>query len=127
MRFKLICPSKSRVWDQAPENEGFKQEDIIRALEGLRARGHDYDVIDGDGISDDERRDFYSQAFLAVARGGDRYRIRQVFGSRRHGGGDFLGTGVPALIVFENGDPVDVYPHQVRGGYETIRGYLSTL
>jgi hypothetical protein len=36
-------------------------------------------------------------------------------------------TGVPALLVFEDGGPVDFYPHQVGDGYETIRAYLSAL
>jgi len=36
-------------------------------------------------------------------------------------------TGVPALLVFEDGGPVDIYPHQVGDGYETIRAYLSAL
>jgi hypothetical protein len=126
MHFVLTCPSKSQVLDQTPENKGFKREDLIRSLEELRARGHDYEV-DGDAISDEQRGDFYRQAFLAVVHSGNRYRIRQVFGSRRRGGGDFLGTGVPALIVFENGDAVDVYPHQVGDGYATIVDYLAEV
>lgn len=126
MHFKLICPTKSQVWDQ-PANEGFDREEIIRQLDELQAGGHDYEVIDGDAISDDERQTLYGEAFSGLARAGNRYRIRQVFGSRRHGGGDFLGTGVPALIVFNNGEPVDVYPHQIGDGYETIRSYLTAL
>jgi hypothetical protein len=31
------------------------------------------------------------------------------------------------LIVFGNGEPVDVYPHQGGDGYETIRAYLTAL
>lgn len=74
-----------------------------------------------------ERSDLYRQAFSALARAGNRYRIRQVFGSRRHGGGDHLGSGVAALLVFKDGQPVDVYPRQAGHGYETIRAYLDTL
>ena len=92
-----------------------------------RARGHDYEVVVGDAVTDDERQTLYGEAFRAIAHAGNRYRIRQVFGSRRHGGGDHLGTGVPALIVFGNGEPVDVYPHQGGDGYETIRAYLTAL
>lgn len=78
-------------------------------------------------IDDDERSALYGEAFAALAHAGNRYRIRQVFGSRRHGGGDNLGAGVPALIVFENGEPVDVYPHQIGDGYRTIRDFLNSL
>ena len=126
MRFKLISPSTSEVWQQ-PANAGFEREEILRLLEGLRTRGHDNELVDGDAISAEQRRDLYGEAFLALAHGGNRYRIRQVFGSRRHGGGDHLGLGVPALIVFEDDEPVDVYPHQVGDGYRTIRAYLDSL
>ena len=87
MHFKLICPAESQVWD-APANEGFERGEIIRLLDELQARGHDYEVIDGDAISDEERSKLYGEAFSGLARAGNRYRIRQVFGSRRHGGGD---------------------------------------
>lgn len=127
MHFKLICPTESQVWGEPPENEGFEREEIIRLLDQLRPGGHDYEVIDGDAITDDERQALYGDAFRALAHAGNRYRIRQVFGSRRHGGGEHLGTGVPALIVFESGEPVDVYPHQVADGCQTIHAYLTAL
>lgn len=127
MRLKLICPAnRERVFGQ-PENAGFERGEILRLLDDLRARGHDHEVIDGDVIADEERSALYGEAFAALAHAGNRYRIRQVFGSRRHGGGDNLGAGVPALIVFENGEPVDVYPHQVGDAYRTIRDFLNTL
>lgn len=126
MHFKLVCPSRSEVWDQ-PANDGFDREDVIRRLGELRRSGHDYDLINGDAISADERQSLYGEAFAALAHAGNRYRIRQVFGSRRHGGGDYLGTGIPALIVFDNGESIDVYPHQTGDGYATIASYLASL
>jgi hypothetical protein len=92
---------KRRGWAQ-PANEGFEREEIIGLLDGLQAKGHDYEVIDGDSISNEKRQDLYGEAFSALAHAGNRYRIRKVFGSRLHGGGDALGTNVPALIVFDN-------------------------
>jgi hypothetical protein len=127
MHFKLICPTQSQIWGEPSENEGFERANIIGLLDELQARGHDYEVIDGDALTDDERQELYGQAFSALAHAGNRYRIRQVFGSRRHGGGENLGTGVPALIVFESDEPVDVYPHQVADGSQTIRAYLTAL
>jgi hypothetical protein len=126
VRFKLICPSTSVAWD-VPANAAFDRTAIIARLDALRAVGHDYELIDGAALSDQERSNLYGQASSALARAGNRYRIRQVFGSRRRGGGDHLGNGVPALLVFTNGEPVDVYPHQVGDGYETIRAYLDAL
>jgi hypothetical protein len=69
----------------------------------------------------------YGQAVRGLAHAGNRYGIRQVVGSRRHGGGDHLGKGVPALIVLEDSEPVDVCPHQVGDDYKTIRVYLDSL
>jgi hypothetical protein len=126
VRLKLICPSTSEVWD-TPANAGFDRAAIVARLDALRTGGHDYELIDGDPLSDQERSDLYGQALIALARTGSHYRIRQVFGSRRHGGGDHLGSGVPALLVFKDGEPVDVYPHQADDGYETIRAYLDAL
>jgi hypothetical protein len=126
MHFKLVAPTQSEVFS-SPQNGGFDQAAIVDLLDGLRAKGHDYEFLDGDAFSDQERSDLYGEAFAALARAGNRYRIRQVFGSRRRGGGEHLGKGVPALIVFEGGEPVDVYPHQVGDGYKTIRAYLESL
>ena len=126
VRFKLICPNTSEVWD-TPANAGFDRSAIVARLDALRAGGHDYELIDGDALSDQERSGLYEQTFSALARTGNRYRIRQVFGSRRHGGGDHLGSSVPALLVFNDGEPVGVYPHQVGDSYETIRAYLDAL
>ena len=124
--FQLICPRSSEVWD-TPANAGFDRAAIIARLDTLRAGGNDYELTDGDALSKHERSDRYGQACSALARAGNRYSIRQVFGSRRHGGGDHLGFGVPALLVFKNGEPVDVYPHQVGDRYQTIRRSLDTL
>jgi hypothetical protein len=126
VHFKLICPSRSEVW-VTPANEDFDRDAIVRRLDELGGDSHDYERIDGDALSDEQRRDLYGQAFSALAHAGNRYRTRQVFGSRRHGGGDHLGKGVPALIAFDDGEPVDVYPHQIGEDYQTIRAYLATL
>jgi hypothetical protein len=129
MHLKLICPSQSEVWD-TPANAGFKREEILRLLSELAERGQTVEEIDGDALTDRQRSDLYMEAFAAVhdaGRRGEHYRIRQVFGSRKHGGGKALGKNVPALIVLEGGEPVAVYPHEACERYETIRGYLTSL
>lgn len=125
MYLKLLSPALGEVWD-TPANAGFDRAAITARLGELRTDGHGYELVDGDALTGQERSGLYGQACTALARGGNRYRIRQVFGSRHHGG-DYLGTGVPALLVYDDGQPAGVYPHQAGGGYQTIRGYLDTL
>jgi len=57
-----------------------------------------------------------------------KYRIRQVFGSRRNSGWLF-GKGVPALIVVDPGKqyPEDVYPRKEGGQIVTINDFLKSL
>jgi hypothetical protein len=126
IRLVLIRSSSAEPWD-TPANAGFDHAAITTRLGELRARGLECEFIDVEALSDEQRSDLYAQALTAVARAGNRYRIRQVFGSRRDGGGRHLGSGVPALLVFEDGRPTDIYPHQVGDGYETICAYLAVL
>ena len=60
-------------------------------------------VIDAMTIAGDELMNLYLEGTLATAR--RKYRVRQVFGSKRHA--EFLfGRGVPALLVYEPGSRV---------------------
>jgi hypothetical protein len=127
MHYKLTAPESDQFWVPTvvegilttPQNKGFDREHILRRLDELQADGHTYGVVDGDALTPDERGSLYSrEAFVAVRHAGNRYRIRQAFGSRRHSGGsDAFGTSVPALIVYENDEPA----------YGTIREYIDSL
>ncbi len=77
-------------------------------------------------ISDEERTNLYLEATLPTA--GRKYRVRQVFGSKRHAGSLFA-REVPALLVYENGkqSPIDVYPHRHGARTVTIRLFLEEL
>ncbi len=123
---KLVCSQRGSAWDHS-ENAGFDRERVIASLASLRARGHSFEVIDGTALTDDERAALYADAFIALTHAGRRYRIRGVYGSQRHGGGEYLGTRVPALLVYQHGRAVDVYPHQVDAEYRTIREFLQAL
>jgi hypothetical protein len=130
MHFKFIRPrDASEVWD-VPANAGFHEVEGL--LDELRARGHTVEIIYGDEIPDEERKRFYGhEAVGAVMSAGNRYSIRQVFGSREHSG-TFFGTNIPALIVFDGGRAIDVYPHDTGAGtslveYATIRDFLARL
>ncbi len=137
MHLKLMAP-KSGSFQKSmfehgvlmnPQNDGFDQDAILQRLEELSAQGHTYEVIDSEALTAEQRRHLYfDEAFGAVARAGNRYRIRQVFGSRKHSGAEDIGTNVPVLIVLDDGEPVDVYPHQLQDGmFRTIRNYLDAL
>lgn len=109
----------------APQNEGYEPELISRRLAELRASGHSYEVIDSESLTPEELSHLYAGEAIPAA--GNRYRIRQSFGSRKHTATAF-GTKVPALIVLESGRAVDVFPHQREdGSYSTIREYLDRL
>jgi hypothetical protein len=62
----LIAPTRREVW-ASPQNDGFEREAIICLLEELGANGHDYELIDGDALSGQERSELYGQAVQALA------------------------------------------------------------
>ena len=74
-------------------------------------------------LSPDGRRDAYARAIVPSVH--KKYRVRSVFGTRKYAGTRF-GRGVPALLVVEDGRPVDVYPHEEQDGtVVTITDYLE--
>lgn len=111
-----------------PQNEGFERGAILTRLSELSARGHTFEVVDSEKLTPEERAGLYTnEGYAAVARAGNRYRIRQVFGSRRNSGAERFGTDVPALVTFEGGQAVAVHPHQAADSYVTIRAYLDSV
>jgi hypothetical protein len=137
MHRKLIYPKSGQFWVSTmngdilvtPQNKDFDPDHIIARLEDLDESGETHAVVDGDALSLEERkRIYFEEAAAAVHNAGNRYSIRQVFGSRKNVGSDNLGTNVPVLIVFENREPVDVYPHRLADAtHRTIREYIDAL
>ena len=119
MHFKLLAPEsgnffRSEMTDYGvltnPQNEGFELEEI-----------------DSEKLTPEERAGLYTnEDFAAVARAGNRYRIRQVFRSRRNTGAERFGIDTPALVTFENDEAVAVHPHQAADSYVTMRAKLTT-
>ena len=92
----------------------------------LREAGVEYRVVDAGELSREEREAAYHNLAVrpSVRR---RYRVRRVFGTNKYPG-SFFGSGVPALVVIEDGRPVDVYPHEEQDGtIVTIDDYLRSL
>lgn len=110
----------------SPDNESFDLRAIQAILRRLERLGVVWEIVDTMTISDEELTNLYIEATLPTAR--TKYRVRQVFGSKRHAGFLF-GRGVPALLVYEPGKsyPVDVYPHRRGTRTVTIRAFLEDL
>ncbi|HCL24858.1 MAG TPA: hypothetical protein DHW65_00730 [Dehalococcoidia bacterium] len=92
-------------------------------LSQLAKHGVPVDRIDVADLSERERADAYLDAVaVSVLK---KYRIRQVFGSRRLSGTSF-GKQVPALIVryLVSESPEQVYPHQKSEEYVPIATFL---
>ena len=105
----------------APTNEGVAE--VTKMLGQLKKLGVPVELINVDSLTETERADAYQDAVrVSVVR---KYRIRQVFGSRRISGTSF-GNHVPALIIrnMETGTPEEVYPRQEPGRVVPIAAFL---
>ena len=106
-------------------NKGFHE--VMNLLWLLEKKGISNEVIDVDSLSEDDVQKAYLAAVVPSVF--KKFRIRQVFGSRRRSGWLF-GRGVPALLVYEEGEqrPSDVYPHEEgQGRVKPIREFLYDL
>ena len=109
-----------------PVNEGFSE--ALHLMEELRRKGIEVEIRDTGKMSEEERQKAYWKVIGPTVR--KKYSVRQVFGSRRRGGGPHFGKEVPALLVYrEKGDqyPEDVYPHQKEGKILTIKEFVEQL
>lgn len=113
MKLRLYYNSEKRPYDK------YDLPGIFSQIGELEKLGLPCERIDTTKMPNDDIIDAYGQAILpSVYR---KYRIRQVFGSRRNSGWLF-GKQVPALLVFEKDGkyPTDVYPHEEHGTEVTI-------
>jgi hypothetical protein len=106
--------------------EPFRVDDIdvhraLGLLEELGRRGVEVIVHDTAGWDYGMQMEHYMRAVgVSVRR---RYGLRRVFGSARTSGWLF-GRQVPALLVLEDGQVTDVYPHVLAGRRRTILEFL---
>ncbi|GBC78033.1 hypothetical protein HRbin08_01519 [bacterium HR08] len=126
MYLELYYDPTCEIFRTDPANEGFPE--VPRLIEEVRQKGIEVEIMDTGKMSEGERREAYEKAAVLAVR--KKYRVRQVFGSRRYGYGPDFGKGVPALLVYkEKGDqyPEDVYPHEREGKIFTIKEFLEQL
>ncbi len=126
MLLKLYYNPGQQVFDD-PVNQGF--DEALTLLTVLIEKGIECERINTETMSKEELGKAYSEAWVpSVRKGYKGYRIRQIFGSRRHSG-TFFGKGMPALLVYEEEGrpPVDVYPHEEFGRIITIKEFLQGL
>ena len=113
---------------ETPTNDGI--ESVSGLLDQLHTQGVPVDRIDVAELTEKGRADAYMDAVRASVL--NKYKIRQVFGSKRISG-TFFGKQVPALILrnIETEHPEEVYPHQEPGEFALIavflRAYIDQL
>ena len=123
VRLRLYYDSTEEPLD-IPANYGVANGFAL--LEQARKRGIDCEWVDTSKLSEADRMRAYFDAVGPSVR--KKYRIRQVFGSRRNSGWLF-GKGVPALVVVDSAKqhPEDVYPRKEVGQMVTIHDFLEIL
>lgn len=82
----------------SPVNEGF--DDALQTAKKLQQKGASIQLVDTSQLSQQELQEGYFHAVTASVV--KKYKIRQVFGSKRRSGWLF-GGGVPALLVYRKG------------------------
>ncbi len=113
---------------ETPTNDGIGS--VSGLLDQLQEQGVPVDQVDVAELTERGRADAYLEAIRASVL--KKYKIRQVFGSKRISG-TFFGKQVPALILgnLANGHPEGVYPHQEPGEVAPIavflRAYIDQL
>lgn len=124
MKYVLYC-SPSAINGELPSNAGIDR--ALTLVEDLRRQSVPLEVVDTTEVGAADLQRKYIEAIMPSVF--KKYRVRQVFGSRRHAGWLF-GRGVPALVVFgpnSSGMPEDLYPREETGTLVTIWDFLVSL
>jgi hypothetical protein len=101
--------------------------DCNKGIEAVLAEAQKFglELVETSKMPAEELRNEYGRAIIPSV--WKKYRIRQIFGSRRHSGFMF-GRNVPALLIENDAQgtfPEDVYPHEKDGRIVTIYEFLT--
>jgi hypothetical protein len=122
MKYRLYY-APAAVLRELPCNAGI--DAALARAEELRRRGVAVELVDTSTMEPGELQGRYIEAIIPSVL--KKYRVRQVFGSRRRAGWLF-GRGVPALaVVGPSGAVEDIYPHDRAGKVVTISDFLDCL
>lgn len=108
------------------QNVGYEDEQVTDALSRLAEQGHGLEVLEGSSLSEEQQVKLRSDvwgAFMAPHQKKGR-KIGNSFGTNSDPWQDF-GTDIPVLLVYEDGQCVDVYPHHEGDGLVTITDYVA--
>jgi len=98
--------------------------EVVGLLGELGRRGVSCSIVDVAGLDEASVRSLYYDAVGASFL--SRCEIRGIFGSEERDGA-FFGREIPALLIYEGGVAVDVYPHKTEFGYVTIYDCLKSM
>jgi len=119
----ILYYSAGAVLRELPCNAGI--DTVVAQADELRRQGIQLEFVDSNEMKSGELLGRYIEAIgPSVVK---KYRVRQVFGSRRRAGWLF-GRGVPGLVVVgPSGTVEDVYPHERTGELVTISDFFDSL
>src|SRR5713101_57319 len=113
----LLYYAPATLLRELPCNAGI--DAALARAEEMRRQGVFVELVDTSGMEPAERHGRYIEAIIPSVL--KKYRVRQVFGSRRR-------AGVPALaVVGPSGTVEDVYPHDRAGKLVTISDFFDSL
>lgn len=121
MHFVLVYPvNEDLIYGGAGS---FDRDETIKLLERLKKYGHTFETIESDDMPESEQRGLYTIWETQAVHTGNakRYRVRNVFGSNRQGGGYLFGKQVPALVVFKESYEGVIFPPAVRASGELFK------
>jgi hypothetical protein len=115
--------SATEVLRDLPSNAGIEKA-VLRSEE-MRRQGFLVELVDTNLMGPGELQGRYIESIgPSVVK---KYRVRQVFGSRRRAGWLF-GRGVPGLVVMHpSGTVEDLFPHERAGKLVTIADFVDSL
>lgn len=99
-------------------------EKVLELLGELHKRGVSCRIIDASGLDENSVRSLYFDAVGASFM--SKCEIREIFMSENEDG-YFFGREIPALLIYEGGVAIDVYPHKTEFGYVTIYDCLKSM